>query len=178
MKKTLVIAGFPGVGKSYATEYLKEKGVKVSDSDSSKFSWIEVVSKKPAYTEKVRNPNFVNDYVNHIESLIKEGYDYIFTSTHEEVIKEMLKRKIEFIIVFPTLRSYGDYREIYEKRGDSFKDFILNNWFDFITALEGYGEEDSGTKVIELERGNTMMDLFKEDIIEDVRKSPNEYNKF
>lgn len=64
--KTLIIAGFPGIGKSYAVDVLRSKGLKVSDSDSSSFSWIMKDG------EKVRNPNFVRDYMEHIREKVKE----------------------------------------------------------------------------------------------------------
>lgn len=168
--RTLVIAGFPGVGKSYTTNLLREKGFKVSDSDSSKFSWIEENG------EKVRNPNFISDYMNHIKSKTSEGYDYVFVSTHEDVLKALSESGLEFIIVYPTISSYGIYRDIYTKRGDVFKDFILNNWFDLISNIEIYGHEGSPTKIVELRKLSRMSDLFKDDnLIDDIRRFGNEW---
>ena len=45
MKKTKIISAFPACGKTYAFEKLNENGYEILDSDSSKFSWMDVVDK-------------------------------------------------------------------------------------------------------------------------------------
>ena len=116
LRKTLVISAYPCCGKSY----LKEHGLRnysILDSDSSKFSWIErpytekeldgvlslfnttgnllpVESIKNIYrkeTRKVRNPNFVEDYINHIKNMINEwiGRMYLRGSTNEFIDKQI-----------------------------------------------------------------------------------------
>lgn len=130
MKKTVIISGFPGIGKSKATELLLSLGYRVSDSDSSKYSWIEKDG------EKVRNPNFVNDYLEHIKNCVKDGYDYVFVSTHKEIREALRKAEIQFLIAFPSIRRIAEFRKIYTDRGDVFKDNILNNWTDLIIDIE------------------------------------------
>ena len=49
--KTKIIAGFPGIGKSYV---FNQRKYKCLDSDSSLFSWIE---------KGVRHPDFPNNYI-------------------------------------------------------------------------------------------------------------------
>ena len=62
----MIISAFPGVGKTYLyNEYPKL----ISDSDSSKFSWLE---------DGNRNPNFVKDYVDHIEKEASKNYLFLF----------------------------------------------------------------------------------------------------
>lgn len=169
--KTLIIAGFPGVGKSYTTNLLKEKGLKVSDSDSSKFGWVEENG------EKVRNPNFIDDYMKHIKEKVSEGYDYVFVSTQEDVLRALNSSDLEFIIVYPTIKSYFRYEKIYIENGDVFKDFILNNWIELILNIENYGKEDrrSRGKIVELVGSSTMSTLFDEDYISDIRRYPNQW---
>lgn len=132
--KTLIIAGFPGIGKSYAVNSMRKQGLKVSDSDSSSFSWIMKDG------EKVRNPNFVHDYMEHIREKVKEGYNYVFVSTHEEIIKALNDADdLNFIVVKPHKSRKDEFKEIYEKRGDVFKDFIINNWDDLLDKLDWVG---------------------------------------
>ena len=53
-KKTLVVAGFPGIGKTFFKKNLQNKSV--LDSDSSKFSWDGKIGGK-------RNPKFPANYI-------------------------------------------------------------------------------------------------------------------
>ena len=46
MKKTKIISAFPACGKTYAFEKLSENGYEILDSDSSKFSWMDVVDEE------------------------------------------------------------------------------------------------------------------------------------
>ena len=40
---TKIISAFPACGKTYAFKKLNENGYKILDSDSSKFSWMDVI---------------------------------------------------------------------------------------------------------------------------------------
>lgn len=113
-----IIAGFPGIGKSYI-----HNKVNATDSDSSKFSW------KMVNNEKVRNENFVEDYYNHIlELLNSKKYDYIFISTHEAILEKLRDNNIEFTIVIPHEKRKEEFKEIYEKRTNFPTDIVINNW--------------------------------------------------
>ena len=153
--KTLIIAGFPGVGKSYTVDVLRSKGLKVSDSDSSSFSWIMKDG------EKVRNPNFVHDYMKHIREKVEEQYDYVFVSTHEEIIKALNDAEdLNFIVVRPDKSRKKEFEKIYEKRGDTFKDFIIDNWDDLLDKFNFLGTKYSRYRVIELKKPNMLSCLF------------------
>ena len=67
MKKTKIVSAFPACGKSYIFENMKH--VDCVDSDSSKFSW---VLDEHGKSTGVRNPDFPNNYKEHIDSLIGE----------------------------------------------------------------------------------------------------------
>lgn len=124
-KGTKVIAGFPGVGKSFFTNNNSEFTCK--DSDSSEFSWLD---------SGERNPNFVSDYINHIDASFKSGkYDYVFISTHELILSNMPEHIVESLyMVVPDKSLKSTYLERYECRGSpkSFIDLISNNWDNFI----------------------------------------------
>ena len=109
MKNTKIIAAFPACGKTYC--FSNNKNLSILDSDSSQFSWVNVIDKeyeaknrgKNDYKEryiKVRNPDFPKNYIEHIKENIGK-VDYIFVSTHEEVRKALNESDIEFTIVCP-----------------------------------------------------------------------------
>ena len=77
-----IICGFPGTGKTYFKGYVEgscyaPQGY-CEDSDSSYFD----------------KNNFPQNYIDHIEDLIKKGTNIIFISTHQEVRDELVKRGI------------------------------------------------------------------------------------
>ena len=109
MKKTKIISAFPACGKTYAFEKLNENGYEILDSDSSKFSWMDVVDKvyemKNRGKElqrryiKVRNPEFPSNYIQHIKENIGKA-DYIFVSSHKEVRDALIQNGIYFTLVY------------------------------------------------------------------------------
>ena len=141
---TKVIAGFPGVGKSYIAKENTE--LLVLDSDSSDFSWLE---------PGVRNPDFPKNYVKHIKDNIGIA-DIIMVSTHT-VVREALKdANIEYTLVYPKADLKLEYIKRYIKREspDAFTRYIAVNWNDFIKELE---EDDFPT--IELRAGEYLKDI-------------------
>lgn len=76
---------FLGCGKTYLFRNQIELGYKILDSDSSKFE---------------KGEGWEKEYVNHIQSNA-DKYDFIFVSQHEEVLKELSKRKIPFLVSAP-----------------------------------------------------------------------------
>lgn len=128
-KQTKVISGFPGVGKSYIfNTYAKEKGLVVADSDSSNFSWI---------SKGVRNPDFPNNYMAHIISLIGK-VDVIMVSSHKEVREAMKEHNIDFMIVYPDKSLKEEYLKRYKDRGndEGFIKMIESKWDEFIDDIE------------------------------------------
>lgn len=141
---TKVIAGFPGVGKSYIAKENTE--LLVLDSDSSDFSWLE---------PGVRNPDFPKNYIKHIKANIGIA-DIIMVSTHS-VVREALKdADIEYTLVYPNADLKLEYIKRYIKREspDAFTRYIAVNWNDFIKELE---EDDFPT--IELRAGEYLKDI-------------------
>lgn len=126
-----IIAGFPGIGKSVSTKKLTEMGLKVSDSDSSKFSWII-----DADGNKVRNPNFKQDYLNEIKTRFNEGNDYVFISTHKDTRDVLIENNICFSLFYPTRDRKEEFLEVYRQRGDVFVDIFDKNWDNFIDEIE------------------------------------------
>lgn len=127
---TVLISGFPGVGKTFCVNNKElQKKYKMVDSDSSCFSH--------TYKNGIKksNPNFPDNYIDNIKSYFGE-YDIVFISTHQIVRETLKEEKIPYIIVYPenTVNNKLKYITKYQKRGNdqNFIDFINNNWDKFL----------------------------------------------
>ena len=126
---TKIIAGFPGVGKSYAYKKLTEEGKVVYDSDSSTFD----------------KKDFPRNYIEHIKAVVEEGLaDYIFVSTHKEVRIALIEEDIPFNIVFPFLGAKGVYLERYRKRGspEAFIKLLDANFGTWVSEIEAINDTE------------------------------------
>jgi len=143
-KDTLIISGFPGIGKSHF--FKKNKDKIILDSDSSKFSWIK---------KGVRNPDFPNNYINHIKNNIGKA-DIIMVSSHKAVRDALVNNGIKFTLVYPSREIKDEYLQRYKNRGsdDGFVDMLDNNWDSFLDELEG----QIGCDRIELKEGEYLSD--------------------
>ena len=143
--KTRIYSIFPACGKTWLYEHQEDYGVKILDSDSSEFSWIEypIIHKdhnnmyEKAQTIKFRNPDFPNNYIKHIKENIGK-YNYIFVSSHKSVRDALDKEGIDFTIVYPEQSCKAEWvgrcfiREQEGKSGcgakvmyDNFDDWVL-----------------------------------------------------
>ena len=132
MKKTIVVSAFPGKGKSYMT---KSSVLNITDSDSSKFSWIY----KNGIKTDERNPNFIPDYIDHIKSCIKSGeYDVIFVSSHEDVRRALAAAKIPYFLIYGYQSDKEDYLELYRERGNTekFIENISSNYKKYVESMD------------------------------------------
>lgn len=101
---TMIISAFPACGKTYLFRNQEKLNYKILDSDSSKF---------------VKTKGWEIRYVNHIIENIGK-YDFIFIAQYEEVLKELDKRGIPFVMVSPC-----NTEEISEKE----RQLIKQQWF-------------------------------------------------
>lgn len=135
MKKCVVIAGFPGIGKTWCVNNLNNK-YKMEDSDSSSFSWLYNENK---IKTDIRNPEFPNNYIKHIISRLEDA-DVIFVSTHKEVRKALADNKIPYVLVYPenNLKNKKLFIDRYINRGNnlSFVENIKNNWENYINDMK------------------------------------------
>lgn len=131
--KTKVVSAFPGTGKSTFHNENKETTL---DSDSSNFSWIIDDT-----GEKVRNPEFPNNYIQHIKDNIGK-YEYIFVSSHEDVRNLLLDNCIFFYIVYPSIDRKEEFIERYKNRGndDKFIKLLDSNWDEWLEQIHGLGD--------------------------------------
>lgn len=96
---TKIYSIFPACGKTWLYEHQEDYDLKILDSDSSNFSWIEVRDTF-GKTTKLRNPDFPTNYIKHIKENMGK-YDCIFVSSHAAVREALDAEGIDFTIVYP-----------------------------------------------------------------------------
>lgn len=150
--KTRLICAFPGTGKSYLA---KQYPWRMLDYDSSRFSW-----RTNSEGVKERNPDFPNNYIKHIKSLMEANrYEVIFVSSHSEVRQALKENGIFFTLVYPRLQDKSKYIKRYSDRGNT-EDFIKSvsrNWRTWILTLQA---EIDGCENIELQ-SDYIWDMFE-----------------
>lgn len=141
---TKIISAFPGTGKSY---FHQHSSLNVLDSDSSKFSWIG---------EKVRNPDFPDNYMRHIKEAMGKA-DVILLSSHAVVRQALVNGGINYTLVFPERSLRDEYVERFRLRGSSekFVDLVANNWDTWISELES----QEGCTKVKLKQGQYLSDI-------------------
>lgn len=141
MVETKIIAAFPACGKTWLYEHQEQHGLKILDSDSSKFSWLHVntdeFGKPLDGYRKVRNPDFPANYTEHIKNNIG-NYDYIFISSHASVREALKDAGIDFAVVFPkqSLKEEWIGRCFIRGSGEEFCKLIADSWDDWIFQME------------------------------------------
>ena len=113
---TLVISGFPGIGKTTYKNSATE--TTVLDSDSSHFP----------------KDNFPQNYIDYIKSNIGTA-DVILVSSHAAVREALIENKIPYTLVVPDIDLLEEYKERYARRGSSplFIELLETNWKDWLS---------------------------------------------
>lgn len=129
---TRIYSIFPACGKTWLFEHQEDYGLKILDSDSSQFSWIRLYDPLGRPTTKLRNPDFPNNYIEHIKENIGK-YDCIFVSSHKEVRDALDADGIDFTIVYPEQDCKAEWIGrcfIREKKGESgcSAEAMYDNW--------------------------------------------------
>lgn len=126
--RTKIISAFPGTGKTYF--YRNNIDICI-DSDSSDFSWIIDDD-----GNKIRNPEFPSNYIEHIKDNIGE-YEYILVSSHKVVRDALLNNCIFFYLIYPNYTLKELYLQRYKDRGNdqNFIDLVDKNWMDWIDEI-------------------------------------------
>jgi len=128
--RTKIISAFPGTGKSY---YHGKYPNTTLDSDSSNFSWVK---DENGDNTKERNPEFPQNYINHIKENIGK-YKYIFVSSHKEVRDALLDNCLFFYLVYPSENRKDEFLERYRSRGndEKFIKLISDNWEKWVREI-------------------------------------------
>ena len=129
--KTRIISAFPGTGKSY---FYNENKSTTIDSDSSEFSWVK---DDQGNNTKERNPNFPQNYIEHIKENIGK-YEFIFVSSHKEVRAALKDNCIFFYLIYPDVNRKEEFVQRYIDRGspNGFIKLIESNWDEWIKECE------------------------------------------
>lgn len=141
--KQMLIAGFPGTGKSsycnIDADYMPQGFA--TDSDSSKFDKSE----------------FPQNYIEHIKEKMAEGYARIFISSHKLVRDALVENGLDFTLVYPKQELKEEYLNRYKERGssDAFIELIAENWDLWLDELRN----QKGCQHIELESGQFMSNV-------------------
>ena len=151
MKDTKIISAFPACGKTYVFKNFKDKVI--LDSDSSKFSWVIVGN------QKVRHPDFPNNYIDHIKENIGKA-DYILVSTHENVRRALEEAGIDFYLIYPdrSLKEEWIGRCFLRGSGEKFCQLIADNWNNWIDGLE---EDSKKHKFMKLKSGEHLSNVIR-----------------
>lgn len=157
-----VICGFPGIGKTYLFNNQDKLGIKVADSDSSKFSKI-----KNDTGELIQNPDFPANYIKHIVDLINtHEVNYILVSSHHDVREALAKASIPYTVIFPEKNMKEIYIQRYQDRGspEKFISFLENKFDEFVDDCDS--DINASCKVIFDLPSDTLYDYITDDLKE------------
>lgn len=170
-----IVFGFPGVGKTYAFQQMDGHGLDLQDSDSSHFHWLypdgDESFEHPIKDEDGKNiphPAWPENYAQYIELTGREQKvkpDFIFVSTHPEVIEAIGSRGFVSYLLVPDKADKMVYLQRYRERGNDEK-FISNmemNWDKFIDQATSLAMKNN-INVVVLKQSNrvkTVLDFIQ-----------------
>lgn len=155
-KTTIVVSAFPACGKSWMYGNSKKA---ILDSDSSNFSWVTNDA-----GEKVRNPEFPKNYIEHIKANIGKA-DIIFVSSHLQVRQALKDEGIKFVTVYPKRNLKEEWIGRCYCRGNdaAFLSFLNGSWESFMDSVL---DEPFGDCIYRLDSCQHISDII-DDIEED-----------
>lgn len=129
---TVVMAGFPGVGKTYFTKAIENRDE--SKLTSTNISTLNVLDLDSSDFSKSRD--FPTNYINEIKKNLGK-YDIIFVSTHKNFLDSLSFEDIIVSVVYPRkeIKEYYIDRYKFRKSSNTFIKFMDDNWDNFIDDL-------------------------------------------
>jgi len=157
--KTIIVSAFPACGKSYVFQNQDKLLTNFSclDSDSSEFSWVK---DSEGNNTKERNPDFPNNYIQHIKDNIGK-VDIIFVSSHSEVVNALEDNELRWVKVVPSGECKAEWIGRFWLRGNDngFIEFISSNWDSFTDTLQEDLKREYLENVVTL-RGSTYLSYY------------------
>lgn len=134
-KDTIIISGFPGVGKSF----LGKNNDDFIDLDSSRYAGED---KWQRYKERIEDALGI--------------YKYIFVSSHQETRDILKELGLKYYVVYPDKNLKEEYLKRYKERGskEAFIDLMDINFESFIDSIEN--NSPNGVKV-KLTKGSDFL---------------------
>ncbi|KAI2602283.1 hypothetical protein GGR54DRAFT_645193 [Hypoxylon sp. NC1633] len=118
-QQSIIIAGWPCVGKSWLASRSEIKGYRIVDLDSSKFSFL---------ADGKRNPRFVDDYTEAINSKINDKV-ILMVSTHQEIRQTLTNLNLWYALVMPGQELREDWIQRMVERGTPHMvPYFRENW--------------------------------------------------
>ncbi len=121
MKKTLIIAGFAGIGKTT----LAKKYKNVVDIESSPYKWdysnmdTRDVEKLKGLPDRKINEKFPENYIQAIKEAASK-YDIVCAWIHpEEILPIYDKNNIDYVLAFPSKEALTEYKQRFLQRGNN-----------------------------------------------------------
>ena len=141
MNKTIIISGFPGIGKSYFAKN-SSADLKILDLESSDYHY----RRDPfgiGGPVKLEDGEWIGRYADAICEAKEFGdpeagyYDYILISSHREIRDELRARGVDFIVVIPEGRLRNEYMRRFLSRGSSmeFMKKLYEKWPEWICDI-------------------------------------------
>ena len=152
----MIISAFPACGKSFFYSIYAD----TLDSDSSLFSWI-----KEDNEERIRNPDFPQNYFEHIKQNYKnKNLDYIFVSSHEGIRTLMKDNNLPYVLVYPNKKLKAEWIGRCYLRGSS-PEFIENLCKNWDAWVEECMYDTGAVFKIELQAGEYLSDYLNKGIV-------------
>lgn len=158
----MLISGFPGIGKTA----LESKYQNVIDLDGTYIFDLTSKQKKMNF-EKLKGINkpFNKDwpfcYIKDIKEKLLE-YDIVLICQHKQLLLELDKQNIQYIIVYPQKDCIDEYMQRYKTRGNS-EEYINKKRKSFYTQINYLSQNTKNHWI--LEKGEYLEDrLIKENI--------------
>lgn len=106
MKKSILICGFPGIGKTTLSEMIRNK-----------FKNLSVIDSEELHSDKL---TFPKSYVENIKNSLNK-INVILSSANPLVIEELINQNIWFTLFYPSLKRKNEMIELYKLRADNEK---------------------------------------------------------
>lgn len=147
MKKSIIICGFPGIGKTTLSEMIRNK-----------FKNLSVIDSEELHSDKL---TFPKSYVENIKNSLNK-INVILSSANPLVIEELINQNIWFTLFYPSLKRKNEMIELYKLRADNKKmiQYMLQNYENIINR---YNNINSCNKIILENNGDFLSN--NEDIL-------------
>lgn len=155
---SIIICAFAGLGKTY----LAQKYENIIDFDIGQFRYknygktIEEQERQKATSHREKNEEYPNNYLSALKEVMKKD-NIVFLPADLEIRDMLLKEKIKFVFIMPSVDSKEELVSRYKKRGNN-EMFIKRA----ITDLENWSKLTYNYKKVVLPKNKYLEDYLIE----------------